>query len=49
MHIQRAASRQDAERARARGLRTVVGGPIASSLSAAEIKADHVVMVKPKP
>ena len=32
------------ERCRARGLRTVVGGPIASSLSAAELKADHVVI-----
>ena len=32
------------ERCNARGLRTVVGGPIASSLSAAELKADHVVI-----
>ena len=32
------------ERCRARGLRTVVGGPIASSLPAAELKADHVVI-----
>ena len=32
------------ERCRARGLRTVVGGPIASSVSAAELKADHVVI-----
>ena len=32
------------ERCRARGLRTVVGGPIASSVPAAELKADHVVI-----
>jgi radical SAM superfamily enzyme YgiQ (UPF0313 family) len=32
------------ERCRARGLRTVVGGPIASSMSAAGLKADHVVI-----
>jgi len=32
------------ERCRALGLRTVVGGPIASSVPAAELKADHVVI-----
>jgi len=32
------------ERCHARGLRTVVGGPIASSVSAAALKADHVVI-----
>jgi radical SAM superfamily enzyme YgiQ (UPF0313 family) len=32
------------ERCRARGLRTVVGGPIASSVTAADLKADHVVI-----
>ena len=32
------------ERCRERGLCTVVGGPIASSMSAAELKADHVVI-----
>ena len=32
------------ERCRARGLRTVVGGPIASSVSATALKADHVVI-----
>lgn len=32
------------ERCRSRGLRTVVGGPIASSMSAAVLKADHVVI-----
>ncbi len=32
------------ERCRARGLRTVVGGPITSSMSAAAIGADHIVI-----
>jgi radical SAM superfamily enzyme YgiQ (UPF0313 family) len=32
------------DRCRALGLRTVVGGPIASSMSAAALKADHVVI-----
>src|SRR5271157_2582750 len=44
MHIQREALVGIVERCRARGLRTVVGGPIASSLSSAELKADHVVI-----
>jgi radical SAM superfamily enzyme YgiQ (UPF0313 family) len=44
MHIQRESLVAIVERCRARGLRTVVGGPIASSLSAAELKADHVVI-----
>jgi radical SAM superfamily enzyme YgiQ (UPF0313 family) len=44
MHIQRGALVGIVERCRARGLRTVVGGPIASSLSPAELKADHVVI-----
>ena len=44
MHIQRESLLAIVERCRARGLRTVVGGPIASSLSAAELKADHVVI-----
>ena len=44
MHIQRESLAVLMERCRARGLRTVVGGPIASSLSAAELKADHVVI-----
>jgi radical SAM superfamily enzyme YgiQ (UPF0313 family) len=44
MHIQRDSLIAIVERSRARGLRTVVGGPIASSLSAAELKADHVVI-----
>jgi radical SAM superfamily enzyme YgiQ (UPF0313 family) len=44
MHIQREPLVGIVERCRARGLRTVVGGPIASSLPAAELKADHVVI-----
>jgi len=44
MHIQRDSLAAIVERCRARGLRTVVGGPIASSLSADELKADHVVI-----
>jgi radical SAM superfamily enzyme YgiQ (UPF0313 family) len=44
MHIQRESLVKIVEQCRARGLRTVVGGPIASSLSAAELKADHVVI-----
>ena len=44
MHIQRETLVAIVERCRARGVRTVVGGPIASSLSAAELKADHVVI-----
>ena len=44
MHIQRESLEAIVDRCRARGLRTVVGGPIASSLSAAELKADHVVI-----
>jgi radical SAM superfamily enzyme YgiQ (UPF0313 family) len=44
MHIQKDALFAILERCRAIGLRTVVGGPIASSLSAAEINADHVVI-----
>jgi radical SAM superfamily enzyme YgiQ (UPF0313 family) len=44
MHIQRDALLAIVERCRARGLRTVVGGPIASSIAAVELKADHVVI-----
>jgi radical SAM superfamily enzyme YgiQ (UPF0313 family) len=44
MHIQSSSLLAIVERCRARGLRTVVGGPIASSLSAEELKADHVVI-----
>ncbi len=44
MHIQRDSLADLVERCRARGLRTVVGGPIASSVPAAELKADHVVV-----
>lgn len=44
MHIQRNSLAAVIERCHAHGLRTVVGGPIASSLSAADLKADHVVI-----
>jgi radical SAM superfamily enzyme YgiQ (UPF0313 family) len=44
MHIQKDALFAILARCRALGLRTVVGGPIASSLCAAEINADHVVI-----
>src|SRR5579872_5891882 len=44
MHIQKNALLAILERCRDLGVRTVVGGPIASSLSAAEINADHVVI-----
>ena len=44
MHIQKDALLAILGRCRAIGLRTVVGGPIASSLSAAEIDANHVVI-----
>jgi len=44
MHIQHPSLAAIVERCRARGLRTVVGGPIASSISAAELKVDHVVI-----
>ena len=44
MHIQRESLLEIVERCRARGLRTVVGGPIASSVPAAELMADHVVI-----
>ena len=44
MHIQRDSLVEIVERCHARGLRTVVGGPIASSVPAAELKADHVVI-----
>jgi len=44
MHIQTDALFAILARCRAFGLRTVVGGPIASSLSALEIDADHVVI-----
>jgi len=44
MHIQKDALFAILARCRDLGLRTVVGGPIASSLSSAEINADHVVI-----
>jgi radical SAM superfamily enzyme YgiQ (UPF0313 family) len=44
MHIQRESLVEIVERSKAHGLPTVVGGPIASSLSKDELKADHVVI-----
>lgn len=44
MHIQRDALLSIVRRCRARGLRTVVGGPITSSIPAVELEADHVVI-----
>ena len=44
MHIQSESLLAIVERCQARGLRTVVGGPIASSVPAVELKADHVVV-----
>jgi radical SAM superfamily enzyme YgiQ (UPF0313 family) len=44
MHIQKDALLAILARCRAIGLRTVVGGPIASSLSPDEINADHLVV-----
>jgi radical SAM superfamily enzyme YgiQ (UPF0313 family) len=44
MHLQHESLAEIVERCRVRGLRTIVGGPIASSLSAADLKADHVVI-----
>jgi radical SAM superfamily enzyme YgiQ (UPF0313 family) len=44
MHIQHDDLAGIVERCRRRGLKTVVGGPIASSLSAEQLKADHVVI-----
>ncbi|HEY1804978.1 MAG TPA: B12-binding domain-containing radical SAM protein [Terracidiphilus sp.] len=44
MHIQLESLVEIVGRCRERGLRTVVGGPIASSVTPAELKADHVVI-----
>jgi fatty-acid desaturase/radical SAM superfamily enzyme YgiQ (UPF0313 family) len=44
MHIQRDALAVIVERCRKLGLRTVVGGPITSSVPAADLKADHVII-----
>jgi radical SAM superfamily enzyme YgiQ (UPF0313 family) len=44
MHIQRESLLAIVECCRALGLRTVVGGPITSSIPAAELRADHVVI-----
>jgi radical SAM superfamily enzyme YgiQ (UPF0313 family) len=44
MHVQHEHLAAIAKRCRARGLRTVVGGPITSSITAEALKADHVVI-----
>ena len=44
MHVQQADLLAIVKRCRARGLRTIVGGPITSSLSFAELGADHIVI-----
>src|ERR1039458_973675 len=44
MHVQHTQLVAIVERCRARRLRTVVGGPITSSMSRADIKADHIVI-----
>ncbi|MGO9239495.1 MAG: B12-binding domain-containing radical SAM protein [Bryobacteraceae bacterium] len=44
MHVQHEDLIAIVQRCRARGLRTVVGGPITSSLPAAVLQADHVVI-----
>jgi radical SAM superfamily enzyme YgiQ (UPF0313 family) len=44
MHIQRTSLAEIIDRCRARRLRTIVGGPITSSLSYADLNADHVVI-----
>ena len=44
MHVQQQDLMALVRRCRAQGVRTVVGGPITSSLSAQELEADHVVI-----
>jgi len=44
MHVQQEHLVSIVERCRARGLRTVVGGPTTSSVSASVLKADHIVI-----
>jgi len=44
MHIQREALMTIVGRCRARGLKTVVGGPITSSVQPADLRADHIVI-----
>lgn len=44
MHIQRESLVSIVERCQHRGLRTVVGGPITSRLSAVDLKADRIVI-----
>jgi radical SAM superfamily enzyme YgiQ (UPF0313 family) len=44
MHVQRDSLLEIVRRCRALGVRTVIGGPITSSISAEELEADHVVI-----
>ena len=44
MHVQRESLVAIVDRCHARGLKTMVGGPITSSLPASELHADHVVI-----
>ncbi len=44
MHVQQGNLIEIVRRCRALGIRTVVGGPITSSLSAEELEADHIVI-----
>ena len=44
MHVQQEHLVSIVERSRARGLRTVVGGPITSSVAPSVLKADHIVI-----
>ena len=44
MHVQHKHLQAIVERCRARGLRTVIGGPITSSMTAEALRADHVVI-----
>ncbi|HEX4310928.1 MAG TPA: B12-binding domain-containing radical SAM protein [Acidobacteriaceae bacterium] len=44
MHVQQDHLLSIVRRCRALGIRTVVGGPITSSLTAAELEADHIVI-----
>lgn len=44
MHVQQEHLISIVRRCREKGLRTIVGGPITSSLSSAELEADHIVI-----
>ena len=44
MHVQRENLIEIVRRCRTKGVRTVIGGPITSSIAAAELEADHIVI-----